>query len=76
MDPPEPPGREGRGEAGRALVLRQAPRAKMGELEGESVAGAQGARVVSPVLGCGWCGKSWQASRGGGEGQLPLIQEE
>ena len=32
--------------------------------------------MVSPVLGCGWSGQSWQASRGGGEGQLPLIQEE
>lgn len=44
--------------------------------EGASVAGAQGACVVSPVLGCGWSGKSWQASGAGGEGQLPLIQEE
>ena len=69
-------GERGMERQGGPWFLDRPPGPRWETWEGESVAGAEGARVVSPVLGCGWSGKSWQASRGGGEGQLPLIQEE
>ena len=76
LEAPEPPSRGGVERQGRPWFLDSPPGPRWETREGERVAGARGACVVSPVLWCGWSGKSWQASGEGGKGQLPLIQEE